>query len=85
MLLGSHGWCSQRQPSGEKNDQAADDVLRKYEPELYGVAEFKFSRQPLKEIYDEAIVKCQVTYDYAIKINEAVRMGSCRSAHCKIL
>ncbi|XP_021276524.1 probable RNA-dependent RNA polymerase 5 isoform X2 [Herrania umbratica] len=61
--------------SKELRDEAADAVYNKYKQELYGGDELEQRQRPLDQIYKEALAIYNISYDYAIRIDDVRKCG----------
>lgn len=61
--------------SKELKENAANSVYDKYKQKLYGAAEFELTQRPLQEVYNEALAIYNISYDYAIGINDVRKCG----------
>ncbi|WRX34924.1 RNA-dependent RNA polymerase [Theobroma cacao] len=61
--------------SKELRDVAANAVYNKYKQELYGGAELEQRQRPLDQIYKEALAIYNISYDYAIRIDDVGKCG----------
>ncbi|EOY15730.1 RNA-dependent RNA polymerase family protein, putative isoform 1 [Theobroma cacao] len=61
--------------SKELRDVAANAVYNKYKQELYGGAVLEQRQRPLDQIYKEALAIYNISYDYAIRIDDVGKCG----------
>ncbi|XP_022731132.1 probable RNA-dependent RNA polymerase 3 [Durio zibethinus] len=56
--------------SKEMKEEAANAVYNEYKEKLYGATEFEQRQRPLDQIYKEALAIYNISYDYAITIDD---------------
>ncbi|XP_022732295.1 probable RNA-dependent RNA polymerase 3 isoform X2 [Durio zibethinus] len=61
--------------SKEMREEAAKAVYNEYKEKLYGATEFEQRQKPLDQIYKEALAIYNISYDYAIKIDDVSKCG----------
>ncbi|XVE54202.1 hypothetical protein DITRI_Ditri03aG0061400 [Diplodiscus trichospermus] len=61
--------------SKELKENAANAVYDKYKQILYGAAELEQAQRPLDQIYNEALAIYNISYDYAIRMEDVKKCG----------
>ncbi|XWS26784.1 hypothetical protein CRYUN_Cryun26dG0059900 [Craigia yunnanensis] len=61
--------------SKEMKDKAANAVYDNYKQKLYGAAELEQAQRPLDQIHKEAVAIYNISYDYAIRMEDVSKCG----------